>query len=206
MNEEYLSVLYDIASKNATPGGGAVAALTLGHSYSLVCMVARLTLGSDKWIEGHRISDDLIELCEKGIVKSIELAEDDCDAFNNVMKSYKLPKGNESEIMMRKESIQQSSLEATLVPYMIAERSLSLLELLPKFAIKANKNALTDLASASQLAHSSVHIASLNVKVNTPNILKENSLKFDEDIKKILAQSEQLNDEIHKIILSRLEW
>ena len=50
MNEGYISVLNDIASKNATPGGGAVAALVLGHSYSLVSMVSRLTIGSEKWI------------------------------------------------------------------------------------------------------------------------------------------------------------
>ena len=191
MNEGYISVLNDIASKNATPGGGAVAALVLGHSYSLVSMVSRLTIGSEKWIEGHEISNNLIEIC---------------NAFNGVMASYKLPKTNESEISIRKEKILQSSLEATIAPYIIAEKSLYLLSLLPNFASKANKNALTDLASASQLAYSSAYIASLNVKINTPSISKEDSKKYEIEINKIISQCTSLNEETQKIISSRLGW
>ena len=122
MNEGYISVLNDIASKNATPGGGGSGSV-LGHSYSLVFMVSRLTIGSEKWIEGHEISNNLIEICDNGILNSIELAENDCNAFNGVMASYKLPKTNESEISIRKEKILQSSLEATIAPYIIAEKS-----------------------------------------------------------------------------------
>ena len=206
MNEGYISVLNDIASKNATPGGGAVAALVLGHSYSLVSMVSRLTIGSEKWIEGHEISNNLIEICDNGILNSIELAENDCNAFNGVMASYKLPKTNESEISIREEKILQSSLEATIAPYIIAEKSLYLLSLLPKFASKANKNALTDLASASQLAYSSAHIASLNVKINTPSISKEDSKKYEIEINKIISLCTSLNEEVQKIISSRLGW
>ena len=206
MNEGYMSVLNDIASKSATPGGGAVAALTLGHSFSLVSMVSRLTIGSEKWKEGHEISNNLIEICNVGIQNSIELAENDCHAFNSVMESYKLPKSNESEISIRKEMILQSSLEATIAPYVIAEKSLFLLSLLPNFASKANKNALTDLASASQLAYSSAYIASLNVRINTPGIPKEDSMKYETEIKNIISQCINFNEETQKIISSRLGW
>ena len=206
MNEGYISVLNDIASKNATPGGGAAAALVLGHSYSLVSMVSRLTIGSEKWIEGHEISNNLIEICDNGILNSIKLAKNDCDAFNNVMMSYRLPKTNESEISIRKEKILQSSLEATIAPFIIAEKSLYLSSLLPEFASKANKNALTDLASASQLAYSSAFIASLNVRVNTPGILKEDSIKYESEVKKIISQCTSFNEDTQKIISSRLGW
>ena len=206
MNEGYISVLNDIASKNATPGGGAVAALVLGHSYSLVSMVSRLTIGSEKWKEGHKISNNLIEICDGGIINSIELAENDCNAFNSVMASYKLPKNSESEISIRKERLLQSSLEATIAPYIIAEKSLYLLSLLPNFASKANINALTDLASASQLAYSSAYIASLNVRINTPGISKEDSMKYETEINNIVSQCTSFNAEIQQIISSRLGW
>tara|TARA_B100001996_G_scaffold81600_2_gene60200 strand:+ start:4056 stop:4676 length:621 start_codon:yes stop_codon:yes gene_type:complete len=206
MNEGYISILNNIASKNPTPGGGAVAALTLGHSYSLVSMVARLTISSDKWLEGHDISNNLIEICDNGIIKSMELAKNDCAAFDNVMKSYRLSKNNENEISLRKESIMQSSLEATMAPFRIAEEASNLLLLLPEFAKKANKNALTDLASASKLAHSSVYIASLNVKINAPSISEEERIKYNDRILKIISQSTLLDEETQKIISSRLEW
>ncbi|MBU03430.1 MAG: hypothetical protein CMA58_00375 [Euryarchaeota archaeon] len=206
MNEGYISILNNIASKNPTPGGGAVAALTLGHSYSLVSMVARLTISSDKWLEGHDISNNLIEICDNGIIKSMELAKNDCAAFDNVMKSYRLSKNNENERSLRKERIMQSSLEATMAPFRIAEEASNLLLLLPKFAKKANKNALTDLASASKLAHSSVYIASLNVKINAPSISEEERIKYNDRILKIISQSTLLDEETQKIISSRLEW
>ncbi|MFL2963756.1 MAG: cyclodeaminase/cyclohydrolase family protein [Candidatus Thalassarchaeaceae archaeon] len=206
MNEGYISILNNIASKNPTPGGGAVAALTLGHSYSLVSMVARLTISSDKWLEGHDISNNLIEICDNGIIKSMELAKNDCAAFDNVMKSYRLSKNNENEISLRKERIMQSSLEATMAPFRIAEEASNLLLLLPEFAKKANKNALTDLASASKLAHSSVYIASLNVKINAPSISEEERIKYNDRILKIISQSTLLDEETQKIISSRLEW
>jgi len=206
MNEGYISILNNIASKNPTPGGGAVAALTLGHSYSLVSMVARLTISSDKWLEGHDISNNLIEICDNGIIKSMELAKNDCVAFDNVMKSYRLSKNNENEISLRKERIMQSSLEATMAPFRIAEEASNLLLLLPEFAKKANKNALTDLASASKLAHSSVYIASLNVKINAPSISEEERIKYNDRILKIISQSTLLDEETQKIISSRLEW
>ena len=102
--------------------------------------------------------------------------------------------------------ILQSSLEATIAPFNIAEKSLYLLSLLPDLASKANKNALTDLASASQLAYSSAYIASLNVKVNTPDILKEDSDKYEHEIQKIISNCISLNEEIQNIIFSRLGW
>ena len=206
MNEGYISILNNIASKNPTPGGGAVAALTLGHSYSLVSMVARLTISSDKWLEGHDISNNLIEICDNGIIKSMELAKNDCAAFDNVMKSYRLSKNNENEISLRKERIMQSSLEATMAPFRIAEEASNLLLLLPEFAKTENKNALTDLASASKLAHSSVYIASLNVKINAPSISEEERIKYNDRILKIISQSTLLDEETQKIISSRLEW
>ena len=206
MNEGYIAVLDKISSISPTPGGGAVAALVLGHSYSLVSMVSQLTLKSDKWIKGHKISKNLKNISEKGILHSIDLANNDCIAFDNVMNSYRLPKNNEEEISIRKEKIIEASLEATTAPYDIAEKSLDLLLLLPDFAKYANKNALTDLASASQLAESAAYIASLNVKINTSNLSKEDSRKYNIKIKNILKESKSLNENIQKICSSRIGW
>ena len=113
---------------------------------------------------------------------------------------------NEEEISIRKEKIIEASLEATTAPYDIAEKSLDLLLLLPDFAKYANKNALTDLASASQLAESAAYIASLNVKINTPNLSKEDSRKYNIKIKNILKESKSLNENIQEICSSRIGW
>ena len=59
MNEGYLQILNSISSSNPTPGGGSVAALTLAHGHSLSVMVSRLTVNSDKWIDGHTIANNI---------------------------------------------------------------------------------------------------------------------------------------------------
>ena len=206
MNEGYTSVLKSISSKNPTPGGGAVAALTLGHSYSLTSMVARLTLAREKWIEGHEISNKILDICEPGISNSMVLAQNDCDAFDNVMEAYKLPKNSNEDIIIRKEMILKSSLEATDAPFKIAITAMKLFPLLPEFAKRANVNALTDLASASELLNSSIYIASLNVKINIDSITEEHGKKFFKEINHILVQSKNINEEVQNIILERLEW
>ena len=206
MNDGYITVLNKISSVSPTPGGGAVAGLMLGHSYSLVSMVSKLTLKSNKWKEGHKVAKDLIEVSEEGIPYSIELANNDCNAFDNVMNSYRLPKNNEDEILIRNRKIILSSLEATMAPYEIAEKSLKLLLLLPEFVEIANENALTDLASAAQLAESAAYLASLNVRINTPNLLKEDRLKYNLKIENILNEAKLLNEKIQNMISSRIGW
>ncbi|MGY8692481.1 MAG: cyclodeaminase/cyclohydrolase family protein [Candidatus Poseidoniales archaeon] len=206
MNDGYTSILRSISSKSPTPGGGAVAALTLGHSYSLISMVARLTLAREKWIDGHEISNKLLSICEPGINESMALAQNDCDAFDNVMKAYKLSKNSNEDIVIRKEMILKSSLEATNAPYQIALAAMNLFPLLPELAKNGNVNALTDLASASELLYSSIYIASLNVKINIDSITEQEGMKFLNEINHILDKSKNLNENIQKIIFKRLEW
>ena len=60
MNDGYREVLSSIASSEPTPGGGSVAALCLAHAHSLAAMVARLTMTSEKWSDGHEIASEVI--------------------------------------------------------------------------------------------------------------------------------------------------
>ena len=206
MNEGYTSVLRSISSKTPTPGGGAVAALILSHSYSLTSMVAKLTLAREKWINGHEISNKLISICEPGIEESMVLARNDCNAFDNVMNAYKLAKDSHEEITIRKKIILKSSLEATNAPLQIAIAAMKLFPLLPELAKNGNVNALTDLASASELLYSSIYIASLNVKINIDSITEQEGMKFFNEINHILDKSKNLNNDIQHIIFKRLEW
>ena len=41
-----------LASSSPTPGGGTAAAVALGHSAALACMVCDLTIGKEKWETG----------------------------------------------------------------------------------------------------------------------------------------------------------
>ena len=98
MNDGYMTVLSNISSADPTPGGGTVAALTLAHAQSLALMVSRLTVGKEKWQEGHIISSKIINSESVFLERSIYLANADSIAFDKVMESYRMPKNNDKEI------------------------------------------------------------------------------------------------------------
>ena len=115
MNEGYLQILNSISSSNPTPGGGSVAALALAHGHSLSVMVSRLTVNSDKWIDGHTVANNIISQSEKNISSCITLANNDSSAFEGVMEAYRLPKDEEGS-NIRSIAIRKATIEAAQAP------------------------------------------------------------------------------------------
>lgn len=205
MNDGYMSILEQIASKSPTPGGGTVAALTLAHAHSLAVMVSRLTIGKEKWQEGHEISNLIINSSIETLEKSISLAGDDSLAFEKVMESYRMPRGNDVEIESRKLAILESTIGAAQTPSEIAEEGLKLLSLLPDLARFGNLNAITDLAASSELAYTAVYIATLNVKINVDTMSNEKLDRIQEDTTIILTKSKELITQIRDIVSGRMK-
>ena len=205
MNDGYMSILEQIASKSPTPGGGTVAALTLAHAHSLAVMVSRLTIGKEKWQEGHEISNLIINSSIETLEKSISLAGDDSLAFDKVMESYRMPRGNDVEIESRKLAILESTIGAAQTPSEIAEEGLKLLSLLPDLARFGNLNAITDLAASSELAYTAVYIATLNVKINVDTMSNEKLDRIQEDTTIILTKSKELITQIRDIVSGRMK-
>ena len=205
MNDGYMSILEQIASKSPTPGGGTVAALTLAHAHSLAVMVSRLTIGKEKWQEGHEISNLIINSSIENLEKSISLAGDDSLAFDKVMESYRMPRGNDVEIESRKLAILESTIGAAQTPSEIAEEGLKLLSLLPDLARFGNLNAITDLAASSELAYTAVYIATLNVKINVDTMSNEKLDRIQEDTIIILTKSKELITQIRDIVSGRMK-
>jgi len=205
MNDGYMSILEQIASKSPTPGGGTVAALTLAHAHSLAVMVSRLTIGKEKWQEGHEISNLIINSSIETLEKSISLACDDSLAFDKVMESYRMPRGNDVEIESRKLAILESTIGAAQTPSEIAEEGLKLLSLLPDLARFGNLNAITDLAASSELAYTAVYIATLNVKINVDTMSNEKLDRIQEDTTIILTKSKELITQIRDIVSGRMK-
>ena len=205
MNDGYMSILEKIGSESPTPGGGTVAALTLAHAHSLAAMVSRLTIGKEKWQEGHKISNLIINSSEESLQKSILLAENDSLAFDKVMTSYRMPRDNDVEVESRKLAILESTIGAAQTPSEIAQEGLKLLSLLPDLARFGNLNAITDLAASSELSYTAVYIASLNVKINVDSMNNKELDRIQEDTTIILTKSKELIMQIREIVSGRME-
>ena len=204
MNDGYMSILESIGSESPTPGGGTVAALTLAHAHSLAAMVSRLTVGKNKWQEGHLISNLIIDSSIESLDRAISLAKEDSLAFDKVMDSYRMAKSNDEEIESRKLAILQSTIGAAQTPSKIAEEGLKLLSILPDLARFGNLNAITDLAASSELAYSAVYIASLNVKINVDSMSDEKLNNIQNNTTIILTKSEELIMLIREIVSRRM--
>jgi len=205
MNDGYMSILEKISSESPTPGGGTVAALTLAHAHSLAAMVSRLTIGKEKWQEGHKISNLIINSSAESLERSILLAENDSLAFDKVMSSYRMPRDNDVEVESRKLAILESTIGAAQTPSEIAQEGLKLLSLLPDLARFGNLNAITDLAASSELSYTAVYIASLNVKINVDSMNNKELDRIQEDTTIILTKSKELIMQIREIVSRRME-
>lgn len=206
MNDGYMDVLRSIASSEPTPGGGSVAALSLAHAHSLSLMVARLTLAKEKWVEGHDAAKATIELSEPALEEAILLAISDSEAFESVMSAYRLPKETEDEKKQRSEEIRNATIGAALAPLNTASSAQKLLSNLEKQSASCNPNALTDLASASEMALSAAKIASLNVRINLEYIEGEDVDLLTSKINTAVEQSIKSANIVSTTVNERLEW
>ena len=159
-----------LASSSPTPGGGTAAAISLGQASALTIMVCDLTIGKDKWSNGWHIAEKAMLSAVKIMTRAGELADEDSDAFDDVMASFRLPKATEEEKLSRREAIRNATLLATEKPFETAKLALELLELLPELAAKGNANAVSDVGVAGLLASAACKGALFNVDINLPGL------------------------------------
>ena len=113
MNDGYSDVLSKISSSSPTPGRWLSSLrLTLAHAHALGMMVSNLTLGKEKWSEGHNSASEVIEFSTKGIELALLLADEDASAFDAVMDSYRLPRENDHQKSIRDEAIVSSTINS----------------------------------------------------------------------------------------------
>ncbi|MBI3942112.1 MAG: glutamate formimidoyltransferase [Chloroflexi bacterium] len=155
-----------VASSTPTPGGGSVAALVGALAAALAEMVCGLTVSKPSYAD---VSEELGNIREKlGTLRQslTNLIHEDSDAYENVLRSYRLPKNTEAEKEARDSAIQSAMHQAAEVPMDVARLSTEVLEYLVIVAEKGNKNAASDAGTGSQIAQAAVLAASLNVRTN----------------------------------------
>ncbi len=173
MNWMELSLLdfeRELASKNATPGGGTAAAVALGQAAALAEMVCELTIGSEKWQQGWEAALDAKKLTAKVRKRAGQLAMEDSDSFDQVVAAFRLPKTTDEEVEERRQAIRLATLHAAEVPLETAKLGMELLSKLEQLALYGNGNAASDVGVASLLASAAVKGALFNVEINVASL------------------------------------
>ena len=154
------------ASKEPTPGGGAIAALTAATGAALAEMVANLTFGK----KGYEAVQPEMEAIRK---RMLELSQADADVFNIFMNALGLPKNTDEEKAARTAAIQQAYKDAAMVPFEIGELANQIFDLAELASRKGNQNLITDGIIAAINARAAVKSAFLNVRINLSGIKDE---------------------------------
>jgi len=205
MNDGYREVLSSIASSEPTPGGGSVAALCLAHAHSLATMVARLTVASEKWSDGHEIASEVIERSNEAINESLALADRDADAFDSVMAAYRMPK-DESSLESRRQAIREATIGAAIVPLETLDSASELLIILLNLSRVCNGNALTDLASSAELTHTAAMMAEMNVRINTDYLDGDDVDEIEHSANEAMGRCNVALEDVRASFRSRLGW
>lgn len=193
-----------LASSSPTPGGGTAAAIALGQASALTIMVCDLTIGKEKWKEGWQISEKSLMKAVKIMSRSGELADEDSDAFDSVMESFRLSKDTDEEKENRRNAIRAATLTATEKPFETAQLALELLELLPELASKGNANAVSDVGVAGLLASAACKGALFNVDINLGSLPEEMATEIRGQTPEILDKSRSLSREIMDCVRDRI--
>lgn len=168
--------LSELSSSAPTPGGGSTAALAGALAAGLICMVSSLTISKKNYEPVEPQMKKILAEAQACRDESIELMERDAAAFAQVIAAYRLPKATEAQKQKRKQEAQKALLEATRVPYRVAEICTRLLEFSKVLTGKGNKNAISDAGVAACLAEAALQGALLNVTINL-RLLEDQSFK-----------------------------
>jgi putative methenyltetrahydrofolate cyclohydrolase len=161
------------ASKEPTPGGGAIAALTAATGAALAEMVANLTFGKKGYEAVQNEMEELQAKTEAIRERMLELSQADADVFNIFMNALGLPKNTDEEKAARTAAIQQAYKDAAMVPFEIGELANQIFDLAELASRKGNQNLITDGIIAAINARAAVKSAFLNVRINLSGIKDE---------------------------------
>jgi formiminotetrahydrofolate cyclodeaminase len=192
---DWLGVL---ASDSATPGGGAVAAVSGAAGAALLAMTARLTIGREGFTDLDPRMQDLIARADLARTRFLELADEDAHAFDGVMQAFKMPKETDEQRAARSDAIQQGYVEAASVPLEIARMAIELLPLAEDATALGNPQASSDGYSGAIELYAAVGCALANVQINasslkdeaTRNDLLETSYELRRRAEELLEESE----------------
>ena len=193
-----------LASSSPTPGGGTAAAIALGQASALTIMVCDLTMGKEKWQDGWSIAETALQSSVRIMTRSGELADEDSDAFDDVMASFKLPKDSDEEKQARRNAIRNATLGATEVPHETAKLALELLRNLPELASKGNANAVSDVGVAGLLASAACKGALFNVDINIGSLPDDMAVEIRTSAPEILEESRILSRKIMDLVKERI--
>jgi len=158
------ALLEAIAARQPTPGGGAVAAVTVSLASALGEMVLRYRPGGTGADESlHR---EVLETMGRLRSSALALADADARAFEKLSALWKLGPDDPERLAEWPHAV-AGAIDA---PQRVLATGLEVLEALDRVRESVGNNLRSDLAIAALLARSGAEAAAWNVRVNLPHL------------------------------------
>ena len=176
----------ETASESMAPGGGSISAYVGALGVSLGTMVANLSSHKAGWDEKWEYFSDWAVIGQHYKNRLLYLVDEDTNAFNKIIESFRLPKTTSEEIAIRKKAIEEATKYATEIPFQVMETAYKSIEVMQEMLKTGLQNSLSDAAVGILCARAAVIGAYFNVRINAKDI-KDRS--FAEEI---LSQASEI--------------
>lgn len=195
----------ETSSESPAPGGGSVSAAVGAMGIALATMVANLSSHKRGWDKKWKQFSEFAEQGELLKRKLVQLIDEDTNAFNQIMESFRLPKKTKEDNRIRNQAIEDATKNAMEVPFSILETSVEAMSIIKAMADIGNPNSVTDAGVGALCARTAARGAFMNVKINAADLKDES---FKKDIinrgELLIAKAEQLENEIVAIVEQKI--
>ncbi|MBL8879473.1 MAG: cyclodeaminase/cyclohydrolase family protein [Phycisphaerales bacterium] len=172
-----------LASAEATPGGGAVAALAGALAAALGSMAAELTTSKAKYAEVHAPVAEIAGRLGRARRMLAALLDDDAAAYEALSAVMKRPKDDPS----RSAALAEAAAAAAAVPLQIATLARKVRLDLARLVTIANPNLRSDVEVGLHMARAAMHGAAIMVRVNLPMVGGERAEQVERELNELLA-------------------
>lgn len=195
----------ETASESMAPGGGSISALVGALGVSLGTMVANLSAHKPGWDDQWEFYSDWAEKGQSYKNELLSLVDEDTNAFNQIIASFRLPKSSEEEIAYRKKEIEEATKYATEIPLRVMKVALNSMEVMDTMARKGLQNSISDAGVGILCAKTAIQGAYYNVRINAKDLKDESYQKtILANAKKIYENALQLEGEVLAFIDSKI--
>lgn len=163
LEQSLATFVEEVSARTPAPGGGAVAAISVGMSASLVGMAARF---SDEYF------DAAYDLAEKADVlrdEVVQLAQADGEAYSELLRAYRIPRDDPGQ----DEAIAEAAQEAARIPLEISAYAGEVALLAARLADEGNPNLNGDAVAAALLASAAARACANLVRINLDDTAEE---------------------------------
>lgn len=205
INMDLRAFANETAKDCPAPGGGSISAYVGALGASLGTMVANLSAGKRGWDDRWEEFSGWAEKGQKLKDELLRLVDEDTNAFNQIIASFRLPKGTAEEKAARSKAIQDATQYAIETPLRTMEVAFDVFELAEAMVKEGNPNSVTDAGVGALCARAAIHGAWMNVKINVGS-LKDKALvaEFLQKAKNIADKTDEMEIKIRELVEGKM--